>query len=385
MKIVIAPDSYKESLTAKQVCQAIAKGFSRIIPDADYVLLPVADGGEGTVQSLVDATGGEIKALAVSGPLGVAVDAFYGVLGDDSHTAVIEMAAASGLHHVPMPQRDPKITSSYGTGELILAALNGGAKRLIIGLGGSATNDAGIGMMAALGVKFLDDQQCRISPCGGDIKRLASIDVSEIDPRLQSTEILVACDVDNPLCGPDGATYTFGPQKGGREDDLQALDKALLHFGNIVYRDLGRSVMDVAGGGAAGGMAAAFLAFTNAVIKPGIDLVLEAVNFTDVIADCDLIITGEGRIDAQTAHGKTPMGVAQRGKQFDIPVIAIAGCLGSGYQAIYDCGIDSIFAIVPAAIPLQKAFAEAEVNLTNSAENIARLYCMANASVSKLS
>lgn len=374
MKIVIAPDSFKESLTAKEVCLAIETGFKRVFPEATYCLIPVADGGEGTVQSLVDATQGEILHLQVTGPLTESVDAFYGLLGDGSHTAVIEMAAASGLHHVPEHLRDPKLTSSYGTGELIKAALDHGATKIIIGLGGSATNDGGIGMLSVLGVVFLDKDNQNIVANGAGLQHIKSINIDRLDARLVSCEILVACDVDNPLCGHHGASHVFGPQKGATPEDIQLLDDALKHYGDCIKQQFNIDVLNQAGAGAAGGMGAALMAFTNATLKPGIDLVLEAVQLNSYMDKTDLVITGEGRIDNQTIYGKTPMGVAKIAKQFDIPVIGIAGSLGKDHQAVYECGIDAVFAAIPGAMTLQQAFTDANYNVENVAENIAKLW-----------
>ena len=379
MKIVIAPDSFKESLTAKEVCIAIETGFKRVFPEATYCLIPVADGGEGTVQSLVDATQGEILNLQVTGPISESVDAFYGLLGDGSHTAVIEMAAASGLHHVPVHLRDPKLTSSYGTGELIKAALDHGATKIIIGLGGSATNDGGIGMLSALGVSFLDKYNQNIVANGAGLQHIKSINIDGLDTRLSNCEILVACDVDNPLCGNHGASHVFGPQKGATPEDIQLLDDALKHYGDCIKQQFNIDVLNQAGAGAAGGMGAALMAFTNATLKPGIDLVLEAVQLNHYMDKTDLVITGEGRIDNQTIYGKTPMGVAKIAKQFDIPVIGIAGSLGKNHQAVYGCGIDAVFAAVPGAITLQQAFAEAHDNVANVAENIAKIFALKRA------
>lgn len=376
MKIVIAPDSFKESLTAKEVCIAIETGFKRVFPEATYCLIPVADGGEGTVQSLVDATQGEILNLQVTGPISEGVDAFYGLLGDGSHTAVIEMAAASGLHHVPEHLRDPKLTSSYGTGELIKAALDHGATKIIIGLGGSATNDGGIGMLSALGVSFLDKDNQNIVANGAGLQHIKSINIDGLDARLSNCEILVACDVDNPLCGNHGASHVFGPQKGATPEDIQLLDDALKHYGDCIKQQFNIDVLNQAGAGAAGGMGAALIAFTNATLKPGIDLILEAVQLNHYMDKTDLVITGEGRIDSQTIYGKTPMGVAKIAKQFDIPVIGIAGSLGKDHQAVYGCGIDAVFAAVPGAITLQQAFAEAHDNVANVAENIAKIFVL---------
>ncbi|MCP4324671.1 MAG: glycerate kinase [Psychromonas sp.] len=371
MKIIIAPDSFKESLTAKQVCNAIEAGLKRVFSDAQYVSVPVADGGEGTVQSLVDATLGEIINLTVTGPLGTPVEAFYGILGD-RQTAVIEMAAASGLDLVPSELRDPKLTSSYGTGELIKAALDQGINKLIIGLGGSATNDGGIGLLAALGVKFIDKDGQTLATNGATLQLIHSIDSSKLDKRFVECEISIACDVDNPLCGPFGASATFGPQKGASIEDISLLDSGLLHYSQIIKGQFGLDLKDKPGAGAAGGVAVALLAFSSATMKTGIELVLKTVKLNEQLDGADIVFTGEGRIDEQTIHGKTPMGVAQLAKQFNLPVIAIAGCLGENYQAVYQCGIDAAFAATPKAMPLQEAFLKAPENVANLAENIAR-------------
>ncbi|AEX23651.1 glycerate kinase [Vibrio sp. EJY3] len=373
MKVVIAPDSFKESLTAKQVSEAIKAGLARVWHDAEFVTVPVADGGEGTVQSLIDATQGEQVFTTVFDPLNKEVQAFYGILGD-GETAVIEMAEASGLHLVPAEDRDPKLTSSFGTGQLIKHALDRGMQRLIIGLGGSATNDGGVGMLAALGVKFLDESGNAIATNGGGLINLASIDTSGLDVRLAQCEILVACDVDNPLCGEKGASATFGPQKGATTTDISVLDNALRKFGELTEQVTGKHVLTREGAGAAGGMGAALLGYTPARLQPGIEIVLETVKLADHVADADIVFTGEGRIDHQTAHGKTPMGVAKVAKQFNLPVIALAGCVGDNYQAVYQCGIDAVFPCVPRAMSLADAMTEAETNVANLAENVARLW-----------
>lgn len=373
MKVVIAPDSFKESLTAQEVCEAVKEGLSRVWPQAEYVLVPVADGGEGTVQSLVDATGGELIYHRVTGPLNQAVDGFYGWLGDGK-TAVVEVAAASGLHHVPPAERDAKITTSYGTGELILRALDRGAQRLIIGLGGSATNDGGVGLLAALGVRFLDSRGEVIPLNGAGLASLVSIDTSGLDRRLSECEILVACDVDNPLCGEKGASAVFGPQKGATPDDVFVLDQALNHYGQLSEQVVGFPFTHVAGTGAAGGIGAALIGYLRARLQPGIQIVLETVRLSEQLDNADLVITGEGRIDGQTVYGKTPMGVAQLAKQFKVPVIALAGCSGEGYQAVYEKGIDAVFVCIPRAMPLEEALAQASENLSGLAENVARVW-----------
>ncbi|BDA02529.1 TPA: glycerate kinase [Vibrio cholerae] len=375
MKVVIAPDSFKESLTAKQVCDSIQAGLTRVWHDAKFVAIPVADGGEGTVQSLVDATQGRLVEVKVMGPQGKRVEAFYGMLGDNQ-TAVIEMAAASGLHHVPLVQRDPKLTTSFGTGELIRHALDQGVTKLIIGLGGSATNDGGVGMLAALGARFTNADGDPIQLTGGGLRELTHIDLQDFDPRLQNCDILVACDVNNPLCGDKGASAVFGPQKGATPEDIQLLDGALRQFGLLTAKVTGKMVLESAGAGAAGGMGAALLAYTEARVRPGIEIVLETVQLAHQVSDADLVITGEGRIDSQTVHGKTPMGVAKVAKRFDVPVLALCGCTGDNYQAVYQCGIDAVFAAVPRAMSLEDALKESDFNLADLAENVARLWVL---------
>ncbi|EPC6135083.1 glycerate kinase [Vibrio cholerae] len=375
MKVVIAPDSFKESLTAKQVCDAIQAGLARVWHDAKFVAIPVADGGEGTVQSLVDATQGRLVEVKVMGPQGKRVEAFYGMLGDNQ-TAVIEMAAASGLHHVPVAQRDPKLTTSFGTGELIRHALDQGVTKLIIGLGGSATNDGGVGMLAALGARFTNADGDPIQLTGGGLRELTHIDLQDFDPRLQNSDILVACDVNNPLCGDKGASAVFGPQKGATPEDVQLLDGTLRQFGLLTEKVTGKMVLESAGAGAAGGMGAALLAYTQARLRPGIEIVLETVQLAHQVSDADLVITGEGRIDSQTVHGKTPMGVAKVAKRFDVPVLALCGCTGDNYQAVYQCGIDAVFAAVPRAMSLEDALKESDFNLADLAENVARLWVL---------
>ncbi|TQQ48272.1 glycerate kinase [Vibrio cholerae] len=375
MKVVIAPDSFKESLTAKQVCDSIQAGLARVWHDAKFVAIPVADGGEGTVQSLVDATQGRLVEVKVMGPQGKRVEAFYGMLGDNQ-TAVIEMAAASGLHHVPLAQRDPKLTTSFGTGELIRHALDQGVTKLIIGLGGSATNDGGVGMLAALGARFTNADGEPIQLTGGGLRELTHIDLQDFDPRLQHCDILVACDVNNPLCGDKGASAVFGPQKGATPEDIQLLDGALRQFGLLTAKVTSKMVLESAGAGAAGGMGAALLAYTEARLRPGIEIVLETVQLAHQVSDADLVITGEGRIDSQTVHGKTPMGVAKVAKRFDVPVLALCGCTGDNYQAVYQCGIDAVFAAVPRAMSLEDALKESDFNLADLAENVARLWVL---------
>ncbi|EGR0102675.1 TPA: glycerate kinase [Vibrio vulnificus] len=375
MKIIIAPDSYKESLTAMDVAIAIEKGFKQVLPDAHYVKLPMADGGEGTVQSMVDATGGTIIEHTVTGPLGQRVDGFFGLLGEGK-TAVIEMAAASGLHLVTPDQRNPLITTTFGTGELIKAALDHGVEHIIVGIGGSATNDGGIGMAQALGIKLLDAQGNALGYGGGELAKLATIDCSQLDPRLAQVRLEVACDVDNPLCGTKGASAVFGPQKGATPEMVTILDENLAHYATIIKQQLDVDVRDMAGAGAAGGMGAALLGLLNAELRPGIEIVMDAVHLDEIVADADLVITGEGRIDSQTIHGKTPIGVARTAKKHGLPVIGIAGCLSADCGVVHEHGLDAVFAVVNRSVDLPTALAEAAENVELTARNVAAAFCM---------
>ncbi|MDE9550168.1 glycerate kinase [Xenorhabdus bovienii] len=376
MKIVIAPDSFKESLSALQVAEAIEQGFREIFPQAAYIKLPMADGGEGTVESLVAATGGQRISCSVTDPLGQPVDAFFGLLRDGK-TAVIEMAAASGLHLVPMEQRNPLITTSYGTGELILAALEHGAQKLILGIGGSATNDGGAGMMQALGAQLWDGD-CRILPLGGAaLTRLESIGLSGLDPRLSQLEITVACDVNNPLCGELGASAIFGPQKGATPEMVKALDSALHHYGMKIESLTDKKVIDVAGAGAAGGMGASLLGCLGAKLQSGIEIVINTLKLEEAIQGADLVITGEGRMDSQTIQGKTPIGVARVAKKFGIPTIALVGGMSRDYHVVHQHGLDAVFSIVPGACSLSDALANGADNLRVTARNVASVWRMA--------
>ena len=372
MKIVIAPDSFKGSLTALQVAEAIEVGLRRVFPTAAIEKVPMADGGEGTVQSLVDATGGEILTARVRDPLGNPIDAQYGVLGDGI-TAVIEMAAASGLTLVPLAKRDPRVTTTYGTGELIRAALGHGCRKLIIGIGGSATNDGGAGMAQALGAKLLTASNEQIGPGGGHLATLNSIDLSELDQRIREMETVVACDVNNPLTGKEGASHVYGPQKGATPEMIEELDANLAHFNKIVQRDLSKSVGDVPGAGAAGGLGAGLMAFLNASLKSGIEIVTEATQLSKQFAGADLVITGEGQINFQTVFGKTPVGVAKVAKTHNIPVIAIAGSIADRSDGVYNAGIDAIVDIVPEPMSLETAIEKATTLIETAAERAGRM------------
>lgn len=370
MKIVIAPDSFKECLTAKEVATAIETGFREIFPSAEYVKVPVADGGEGTLQSLVDATGGRLIEAPVTGPLGNQMTASFGLLGD-GETAVIEMARASGLELVDPEKRNPMITTTFGTGELISSALDQGVKKIIVGIGGSATNDGGAGMMQALGARLLDEDNRELTYGGANLAKLASINIQKLDPRLASVQFIAACDVDNPLTGTSGASAIFGPQKGATPEMVEELDQALGHYAAIIKNTLGKDVDQVPGAGAAGGMGAALLGFLNAELRPGIDIVMEAVDLASKVKGANLVITGEGRIDGQTAQGKTPVGVARIAKNEGLPVVALAGSVGVGEAAVYDHGIDALFPVVHGAVTLKEALLKGGENLTRAARNLA--------------
>jgi len=372
LKIVLAPDSFKGSATAAQVCEALQTGLRRVFVDAEILCVPMADGGEGTVQSLVDATGGRFCPADVSGPLGDPVQARYGVLGD-GETAVIEMAAASGLTLVPEERRDPRLTSTRGTGELVLAAVNGGCRKLVIGIGGSATNDGGAGMAQALGVSLTDDDGNELPPGGLALQRLAHIDVSGFDARLTDFDVLVACDVDNPLCGPNGASAVYGPQKGATPEMARQLDGALANYADVLRRGIGKDVTGLPGAGAAGGLGAGLVVFLDADLRPGVDIVMEAVGLQESLRGAHLVITGEGAIDAQTAHGKTISGVAKAAKLQGIPVIAVTGMIGDGAESVYGVGVDAVWSIVDRPMSLAFAVHNHRVLLAQAGERIARM------------
>jgi glycerate 2-kinase len=372
LKIVLAPDSYKGSLTAKQACEAMEAGIRRAIPDAEVVKIPMADGGEGTVQSLVDAMAGTFHTVEVTGPLGQKVKAAYGVLGD-KETAVLEMAEASGLYLIPAEKRNPLVTTTYGTGELIKSALEQGCRKFIIGIGGSATNDGGMGMAQALGVKFLDRAGNPLSFGGGHLGDLSEIDTDDIDPRIQESQFFIACDVDNPLCGPQGASFVFGPQKGATPEMVQQLDMGLDHYAKIIAKGLGKSVSDLPGAGAAGGLGAGMVAFLNAKLQRGIEIVTETVKLKEQLQGVDLLITGEGQCDRQTVRGKTPFGVAKLAKQVNVPVIFIVGRIGAGSEILYEHGIKSIFSMVDGPMTVGEAMDRAVELLTNCTERIMRI------------
>lgn len=376
MKLVIAPDSFKESLSARAVAEAIAAGWARVYPDAELLLCPMADGGEGTVDALLSATGGKLQQTRVSGPLGDPVEAHWGLLPDAQ--AIIEMAEASGLHRVEPGRRDVLAASSHGTGELIRAALDAGVRRIVLGLGGSATNDGGAGLLAALGVRFLDREGQELPLGGAALARLSQIDLTGLDTRLAQVEVMVAADVDNPLCGPRGASAVFGPQKGASPEQVAQLDEALGHYADAMAATLGEDLRDFPGVGAAGGLGFAARAVLRAGFRPGVELVAELSGLVEAMQGADLVITGEGRLDGQSLHGKTPVGVARLARTAGVPVIALAGSLGEGYQRLYAEGIGAAFSLAPGPLSLEQAMAEAGPQLSARAADLARLWRIAD-------
>ncbi len=372
MRIVIAPQSLKGSLTAAEAGAAIAAGVQVVYPQAICMIVPVADGGEGTVQALVDATGGEIVLQTVTGPLGEPVEAFFGLLGNGD-TAAIEMAACAGLPLVPPERRDPRITTTYGVGELILAALACGCHHFIIGIGGSATNDGGAGMAQALGASLQTSEGTEIARGGAALATLAHIDTSTLDKRLADCQFEVACDVNNPLSGPTGATAVYGPQKGATPEMVAQLDAALGHYAEVIEQNLGLSVKNIPGAGAAGGLGAGLITFLHATLRPGAQIVLEAVHLEEQLAGADLVITAEGQLDAQTAYGKSVGAVAELAKRYHLPVLALAGSLGEQYRAVYALGVDAVGVLPSGPISLEYAMAHAATLTSDTTERALRM------------
>ena len=370
---VLAPDSFKESMTAQQACAAMQRGIKRVDPQAKCILVPMADGGEGTVDALVAACGGQNIQVEVSGPLvDQTVQTYFGLI-DEGKTAVIEMAKANGIHLLSPEKRNPMLTSTFGTGEMIRAALALGVSKIIIGLGGSVTNDAGAGMAQALGAKFLNGNGQEISACGGNLDQIQSIDLSQLDARLAQTEIIIASDVNNPLCGEQGASAVFGPQKGADAEMVRTLDQNLNHFANRVESALNIKKRHITGAGAAGGLGFGLMAFTGASIRSGVELIIEVSQLAEKITQADYVLTGEGKIDVQTQLGKTPFGVAQVAKGLNKPVIAFAGLVGEGIDALYDLGFTQIIGINPPDCELEDALKNAEVNLEMTVVQISLL------------
>lgn len=371
MRIVVAPDSFKGSLTAKEVAGQIAVGIHRVWPQAEIITVPMADGGEGTVQSLVDATDGHIVNVTVRGPLGEPVTAFYGLLGDGK-TAVIEMAAASGLPLIPPAKRNPRITTTWGTGELLLAAAKAGCERVIMGIGGSATNDGGAGMAQAIGVTVKDSQGKQLPPGGAALANLAKIECTGLNKAVAAMHITVACDVTNPLCGPQGASAVYAPQKGADASMVCELDAALAHYARIIKQQLHKDVANIPGAGAAGGLGAGLLAFLHAELKSGVEIVMEAVQLAEKIAQADIVITGEGGIDSQTAYGKAPAGVASLAARYGKPLITIAGSIADSANALHECGFGPLFSIVKSPMDLAQAIQQAPRLVADAAEEVTR-------------
>jgi len=361
MKIVLAPDSFKESLPAVAAAQAMARGAVAACGDRAPLLavqLPIADGGEGTVACLVAATRGRRMTTRVTGPLGDPVSAEWGLLGD-GRTAAVEMAAASGLPLVPPAKRNPLVTTTFGTGELIAAALDAGARRIIVGIGGSATVDGGVGMAQALGGRFRDDRSREVGRGGGQLRHVVAIDLDQLDPRVAEADILIASDVQSPLTGPDGAARVFGPQKGATPEQVELLEAGLAHLAERIRACLGVDVERLPGAGAAGGLGAGLVAFLGAAVRPGIDLVLEAVGYEAHLADADLVVTGEGRLDASSLHGKATVGVARRARDAGVPCIAVAGQVAGDAGALRREGIVSATALVRGDVTVESAMARA--------------------------
>ena len=371
MKIVIASDSFKGSSSSLEVADAIEKGIRKVHPDAEVVKIPVADGGEGTVDTLVIGTGGKYEEIEIIGPLGKKIKARYGIL--EENIAVIEMAAASGLTLVKEEELDPMVTTTYGTGQMIKDAIDKGCKKIFVGIGGSATNDGGVGMAQALGVSFKDKNGKEIGYGGGKLRDLWDIDISKIDKRLEDVEIIVISDVTNPLCGKDGASHIYGPQKGATPKMIQELDKNLRHYAIVLKEKVGKDILNTPGSGAAGGLGAGLMAFCNAKLYPGIEKILDINNIDEHLMDADLVITGEGKIDSQSIYGKVPVGVAKRAYKYSVPVVAIVGSVGEGASAVYEHGVNAIMDIIPRPMTLSEAMENAPALIEETAESAMRM------------
>jgi glycerate kinase len=372
MKIVIAPQGFKAGISGLEAAEAIARGVAAVDPDAETVLAPVADGGDGTLNALVDATGGQVFTSTITGPLGQPLEARWGVMGDGS-TAVIEMALASGLALVPQRRRNPRVTTTAGTGEILKEAMDRGYTRVIVGLGGSATNDGGAGMATALGARFLDSEGRPLPPGGSALARLDRIETQGLHPALGQATIIAATDVTNPLCGPDGASAVFGPQKGANPEMVQELDAALANFARVVARDLHRDVSEEPGAGAAGGLGAGLMAFAGATLQSGIDMVCEVLQFDALLQGADLVITGEGRADRSTIFNKAPAGVARHAQAHGVPTVLLAGSLGSGYEELYDHGLAAVVCIADRPMSFDVSLSRSAELLESAAERTLRL------------
>lgn len=370
-KIIISPDSFKGTMSSMEVCNIMEKGIRNVFSNTEIIKIPIADGGEGTVDAFLQGVGGEKIKVKVKGPLFQEVEGFYGIL-KDKKTAVIEMAAASGII-LAKDNKNPLITTTYGTGELILHALDKGCTNIIVGVGGSATNDGGIGMAAALGVKFLDNENKEIELNGSGLGKLYKIDTSNIDKRIKNCKITAACDVDNPLFGKNGAAYIFAPQKGADKKEVKVLDENLKNFASVIKKDLNLDVQNIPGSGAAGGMGAGLIAFFGAHLTPGIKIVLDVVKYNEIIYDADLILTGEGKIDGQSLRGKVPVGIGEKALEYNIPVVAIVGSIGDELEKLYEKGICAIFSTNLQPIPFEEAKKHCRENLLKTTEMVMRL------------
>ena len=375
IKVIIAPQEFKGALSALAAAEAIERGVKAALPEAETVLVPVADGGDGTLDALVEGSGGRVFRSVVTGPLGQPLEARWGVMGD-GQTAVIEMALASGLALVPPQRRDPYITTTRGTGEIIAEALDRGFSRIVVGLGGSATNDGGAGMASALGARFLDAEGQTLPDGGAALARLVKIDVSQLNPKLAQTSIIGATDVTNPLCGPTGASAVYGPQKGATPAMVAELESALKNYGRVLQRDLGKDVSERPGAGAAGGLGAGLMAFAGAELLPGIDMVCDVVNFDAHLQGADLVITGEGRADRSTIFNKAPVGVARRALAQGVPTLLLAGGLGPGHRELYQHGIAAIVCIADSPMSFRQSLGRTAELLEGAAERALRLMGM---------
>lgn len=373
MKIVIAPDSFKGSLSAKRVGLAIEKGVKRAFPESAAVIIPMADGGEGTMECLIDATKGRFVKTVVQDPLGRDIESGFGILGDQT-TCVIEMAMSSGLYLIASDERNPLATTTYGFGQLIVAALDHGCRKFILGIGGSATNDGGAGMLQALGIELLNQAGQSVGYGGGELYAVAEIRTAGLDPRIAESEFAVACDVDNPFVGPNGASAVFGPQKGATQAVVEQLDRCLINFADVIQRTQGVAIHDMPGTGAAGGLSGAILAFLNGKLESGVSIIARIMKLDAAIEDADLVITGEGQVDFQTARGKTPCGVAHIARQYGVPVVILAGCVGTGIDSLYEHGVTAVVSIVNRPMTLEEAMSGAESLLEEAAEGIIRIY-----------
>ncbi|CAI8039635.1 Glycerate kinase [Geodia barretti] len=378
LRIVVSPQAFKHSIGAREAALAIQRGILQAAPDAETILIPVADGGDGTLAALIDTTGGSYREATVTGPLGEPLAARWGVMGD-GETAVIEMALASGLALIPDDRRDPLRATTRGTGELMLAALDDGYRRIIVGLGGSATNDGGAGMASALGARFLDSQDGQLPAGGAALENLTNVDALALHPALSETTIVGATDVTNPLCGDTGASAIFGPQKGATPEMVSQLDRCLANLASVIRSDLGVDVLNTPGSGAAGGLGAGLIAFAGAELRSGIDMVCDVLDFDRNVRGADLVITGEGRADRSTAFDKAPVGIARRARQFGVPTVLVAGSLGPGYETLYQHGIDAIVPIAEEPADLASSLRRGSELLERAAERAVRLYTLGRA------